>query len=385
MSALAGLSGVRVSGIGYELGEDLITNEAVSEIVNRSVREALGRDATADEAEKYFANPGWIADRTGIQERYFARPETATSDLAAKAVLKAIEMSGRSVQDCGFVLVATVTPDYLYSPPTAALVQRKIGFQPRNGSKLNQIIGADMSLACSSFAVALRFGRSLIASGECEFGVVVGADKMSTAANPADRAFYVLLGDAAAAVALQAVPETGNSFLTQGKSFFSYLDGEGWDKIIALLGGSRNPLTFGVMEEMSRNQLLRPDKLQQDGPTVLREIGNLVYSNSKPEETIIGCALAEAGIGLSELDFVFLHQASGRIITPIERKIQRTPGFKGNIFNTYSRFANTTSASFPLGMAVAYKEGELKKGDTVLGCVFGGGYSAGTAIFRWSI
>ena len=379
------MPGVQVSGIGYELGEDLIDNKRVSEIVNASVRRTLGRNSTEEEEKNLFTDADWISERTGIHGRYLARPETATSDLAAKAVLKAIERSDRKVQDCGFVLVATVTPDYFFSPPTAALVQKKIGFQPRNGSKLNQIIGADMSLACSSFATALRFGYSLIASGECEFGVVVGADKMSTAANPADRSFYVLLGDAAAAVALQAVSEKENAFLTQGKSFFSYLDGEGWDKIIALLGGSRNPLTFGVMEEMSRNQLRRPDKLWQDGVTVLKEIGNLVYSNSKPEGTIIGDALANSGIGLSELDFVFLHQASGRIVAPIKRRIQKAPGFKGNIFNTYARFANTTSASLPLGMAVAYEEEKLKKGDNILGCVFGGGYSAGTAFFRWSI
>jgi len=222
VSTLFSFPGVRVSGIGYELGEDLITNEAVSEIVNSNVRKALGREPTADEAEKYLTNPEWITERTGIEERYFARPETATSDLAAKAVLKAIEMSGRSVQDCEFILVATVTPDYLYSPSVAPLVQRKIGFKPRTGSKLNKMRGCDVSLACTSFMEALSIGHSHIASGKHKFGVVVGADKMSTAVNPADRTFFPLLGDAAAAMTLEAVPAEENAFLPGGQSFFPF-------------------------------------------------------------------------------------------------------------------------------------------------------------------
>ena len=41
--------GVRISGIGYELGENLITNERISLIIEEKVREALGRELTDEE------------------------------------------------------------------------------------------------------------------------------------------------------------------------------------------------------------------------------------------------------------------------------------------------------------------------------------------------
>lgn len=384
MSVLAGLSGVRVSGIGYELGEELIPNEIMSAIVEERVKRSLGKDdLSKEEIAKYCTNPDWIFTRTGIRERFFAYPETATSDLAAKAALKAIKHSGHDVQDCEFVLMATVTPDFLYSPSTAALVQHKIGIDT-HPLGLRECFVDDNNSACTSFSAALKLGCSLIASGQYRFGIVVGADKMSTTVNFTDREFCILLGDAAAAVTLKAVSKEKNTFLVGGESFFSWSDGAMGENIIAKAGGSANPITVEMLSEMLANKFVRPDKLWQAGKKVFRDMGHLLYSASRPSETIIGCALNKAGLAMDEIDIVFFHQANLRIIEMAKDEMIKS-GFRGEIFNTISEFGNTTSASVPLGMAIAHERGHLTRGQTILICAFGGGYTAGTAIFKWSI
>lgn len=385
MSTLVGLSGIRISGIGYELGEELISNERMSDIVEKCVKRSLGKnELSEEEIKRYCTYPEWIFTRTGIKERYFAHPETATSDLATRAALKAIKHSGHDIQDCGFVLVATVTPDYPYSPPTAALGQHKIGIETRFLTGLRECFVTDNTSACSSFGAGLKIGHALIASGHHWFGVVIGADKMSTTVNFTDREFCILLGDAAAAVTLEAVPEKKSDFWLGPNSFFSWSDGSKGGNIIAEAGGSANPITYGMMEEMPANKFKRPDKLQQNGPAVFKDMGRLLYSVSSPEKTLIGCALKKAGLRMDEIDIVFFHQANLRIIEMAEDEMMKS-GFRGKLFNTISEFGNTTSASVPLGMAIAHERGHLTRGQTILICAFGGGYTAGTAIFKWSI
>lgn len=376
------LFGARIGGIGYELGEELVTNQKISELVDARVVQILGRIPNEEERAKLCTNPEWIFERTGINTRYFAAEKTATSDLAASAVKKAIEHSHHKIQDCKFIVVATVTPDYLYAPPTGALIQDKIGFASIQESlDLQECFIVDAASACSSFGAALRLGYSLIASGQFLFGVVVAADKMSVTMNFADRNFCVLLGDAAAAVTLEATSPEKGAFWRGPSSFFSWSDGSKGDVIITRVGGSARPFSS---ETIDGNQFERPDKLWQNGRRVFKDMNNLLYSAEEPQQTIIGQALFKANVRLPEIDFIFFHQANKRITAWAEAEMRKN-GFTGRVFNTIDRFGNTTSPTIPLGMAVAYEEGHLKNGHKVLTCAFGGGYTAGTALFEWTI
>jgi len=68
----------------------------------------------------------WITTRTGIKERRIAAKDEHTSDMAAKAALKAIEQAKISPKEINLIIVATATPDMLF-PATACFVQKKIG------------------------------------------------------------------------------------------------------------------------------------------------------------------------------------------------------------------------------------------------------------------
>jgi 3-oxoacyl-[acyl-carrier-protein] synthase-3 len=64
----------------------------------------------------------WITTRTGIKERRIAAKDENTSDMAAKAALKAIEQAKISPKEIQLIIVATATPDMLFPATAAALM-----------------------------------------------------------------------------------------------------------------------------------------------------------------------------------------------------------------------------------------------------------------------
>src|SRR5467141_4684567 len=89
---------VSIIGTGSYVPRKVLTNEDLSRMVD-----------TSDE---------WITTRTGIKERRIAAKDEQTSDMAAKAALKAIEQAKVKPEDVDLILVATATPDMLF-PATA--------------------------------------------------------------------------------------------------------------------------------------------------------------------------------------------------------------------------------------------------------------------------
>ena len=77
---------VSIIGTGSYVPEKILTNEDLSKMVD-----------TSDE---------WITTRTGIRERRVAARDEHTSDMGAKAALKAIEQAGISAADIDLILVA---------------------------------------------------------------------------------------------------------------------------------------------------------------------------------------------------------------------------------------------------------------------------------------
>ena len=92
---------VSIVGTGSYMPEKILTNADLTAIVD-----------TTDE---------WITTRTGIKERRVAAKDEMTSDMAAKAALKAIEQAEISPEEIDLLLVATATPDMIF-PATACFV-----------------------------------------------------------------------------------------------------------------------------------------------------------------------------------------------------------------------------------------------------------------------
>src|SRR5438067_3088591 len=157
---------VSIIGTGSYVPEKILTNDDLSQIVD-----------TSDE---------WIITRTGIKERRIAAKGEDTSDMAAKAALKAIEQAKISAKEIDLIMVATATPDMLF-PATACFVQKKIG--------ANKAACLDISAACAGFLFGLEIAQQFITSHTHDTVLVIGADKLTSITNWTDRNTCVLLGD----------------------------------------------------------------------------------------------------------------------------------------------------------------------------------------------
>ena len=133
----------------------------------------------------------WIQTRTGIKERRIASSHFATSDLATRASIQAIENAGLTPQQIDLIICATVTPDNIF-PSTACLIQRNL----RNHSAA----AFDVSAACSGFIYAISIADSFVSSGSYDHVLVIGAETLSRFTDWEDRTTCVLFGDGAGAV-----------------------------------------------------------------------------------------------------------------------------------------------------------------------------------------
>lgn len=401
--------GVKITGIGIAVPgyEDvpgtIMTNEMIAkELYDRGMAGANEKrlleersDPEADakrlallaaHMKNYTTSDAWIRERSYIERRSFAAPSVATSDLAAIAARRALGCAGLRADAVERIDLATVSPDHPASPPTVAIVAEKLSLNCGREGELGMLFGADTTLACSSFVAALGNAYNAIATGMCKNAVVIGADVMSRLVSPDDRGFYVLLGDGAGALVLERCDESQSSFGPLG--FYGGLDGRFANRILTPVGGTRivqpeADANGGCWYDRANN-IPFVGKLWMDGKAVFKEIIQLIYSAKKPAESVIGRALARAGMTLGDVDFMAFHQANLRMINLVVPQLERD-GFEGAVLNNIQRYGNTTSATIPLILAEAHRDGLLLPGDTFMGIVFGGGYSWGTVIGKWTV
>jgi 3-oxoacyl-[acyl-carrier-protein] synthase III len=295
----------------------------------------------------------WILQRTGIRERHIVDPGVATSDLAKEAALKAIAQAGLTPDDIGLIVVGTVTPDMLF-PSTACLVQHKIG--------AHHAWGFDLSAACSAFTYALTAASQIVAAGGHDHALVIGADVMSSIIDYKDRATCVLFGDGAGACVVSAAAPDGVGIL----DFEHEIDGGGGPALCMPAGGSLRPPSHETVDQ-------RLHYVKQDGATVFK------FAVRKTEE-IARRILDRNGITAADLDLFVSHQANRRIIMSATEKLGVDPG---KVIINIERFGNTTAATIPLALNDALAAGRLKKGDLVLLCSVGAGFTVGSVLLRW--
>ena len=123
----------------------------------------------ADLEKLVNTNDEWIRTRTGIEQRRWAEPGTATSELALPAVRECLDRRGLDPAELDLIVVATVTPDTVF-PATACVLQEKL--------KARRAWGFDISAACSGFVYALTMGAQFVETGAHDKVLVVGADVM---------------------------------------------------------------------------------------------------------------------------------------------------------------------------------------------------------------
>ncbi len=322
--------GVQAIGMGSALAEKVVRNEDLA---------ALGYDAD------------WIVQRTGIVERRHAPEGVATSDLAVEAANRCIESAGVDRSRIDLIVLGTFTPDLLL-PATACLVQNRLGVSAP---------AIDLQAACASFIFSMITAAQYVATGCSRLALVIGADCTSRVLDPADERTYPLFGDAAGAVLLAE----GND--EQGLlSYAVGSDGSGAELLCRPMGGSREPFSHDA-ESPGRHFL------QMEGRPIFKWVVRMLRETCHE-------VLEAADLTLEQVDLFIFHQANLRIINSAVNDMGIDPG---RVFNNLQRYGNTSSASIPLALDEAYRQGRIDRGDLILFSGFGGGLTWGTVLIRW--
>lgn len=322
-----------ITAVGHFLPESRLTNKDLEKLVE-----------TDDE---------WIRTRTGIKERRILKDEDkATAYMGSEAAKELLDKRGISADEIDVIIVATVTPDYLF-PATACLVQEKIG--------ASNAYAFDISAACSGFLFALTTGGNFIESGRAEKVLVIGADKMSSIVDYTDRSTCILFGDGAGAVLLEASgDETGII------DYIHRSEGDTGGALFQPAGGSLNPAT----EETVKDRL---HFVKQEGRTVFKKA---TVGMADVSEEIMKKNDLEA----DDIAWLVPHQANLRIIDATANRMGLD---KDKVMVNIDQYGNTTAATIPLCL-YDWKD-KLNHGDNLILAAFGGGYTWGSIYLKWAI
>jgi 3-oxoacyl-[acyl-carrier-protein] synthase-3 len=299
----------------------------------------------------------WIRERTGIHERRMAAPGEKNSDMALHACRQALERSGVSPAEVGFVLVATVTPDTVF-PATANWLQGKLGAV--------NAWSFDLSAACGGFVYGLSVATGLLRTGQMKYALVVGAEKMSAILDYTSRETCVLFGDGAAAVLLEAVESTDNPSGYGIKEFVLGSDGNLADILWQPDGGSNSPPTV--------------DSLERHGHFVHMQ-GREVYKHAvRRMNQVVTDVLERVHVAPSDVAWFIPHQANVRIIQSVQERLG-VP--MERFYINIDRYGNTTAATIPLCIDELAEQAKLTPGDKVVLFTFGAGFTWGSCYLVW--
>jgi 3-oxoacyl-[acyl-carrier-protein] synthase-3 len=347
-----------ITGSGIGIPANVVPNAALARIMD-----------TSDE---------WIRTRSGIQERRYADPGQGSAELGMAAAKNALESAGLTVKDIDAVVVATMTPNYFF-PGNGPVMQARMGF--------GEIPTFDIRQQCSGFLYALDLADSLIKAGKYHRVLVVGADVHtpfmpwengwdSTIGRPAEpptpeqfeantkiRDRTVLFGDGAGAVVMQASPDTTRGFMASKL----YSDGSNFEALYMPGAGFRNR-PFVTHAEIDAGRRLPV----MDGKTVFKEaVSRMPDAVRKVSES--------AGVKVSDIDLLLVHQANLRIIEAVAKNLELPPD---KVPHNIERYGNTTAGTLPILYHECVSTGLIRPGMLIGFTALGSGLHWGAALYR---
>ncbi len=325
---------VGIIGTGSYLPEKVLTNFDIAKFLD-----------TSDE---------WIYTRTGIKARRIAEPETGTSDLCKVACERALAMAGMKAGDIDLIVLATITPD-THCPAGANWLEAKLG--------CTRTLSFDITAACSGFIFALHVGEKMIRSGAYKNVLVVAGEIMSRVVNWEERESCILWGDGAGAA---VITETDHG--AELLSTHVHTDGASGDTLLMPGGGSKTtPISHESVDKgLHFLKLIEGNKSFKVAVTRFAEAC---------EE-----AVAFNGKTIEDVDVIIPHQANIRIIQGMAKKLKVS---MDKVYMTIEKYGNISSATVPIALDEAVRDGTITKDRLVLLTAFGGGLTWGSSLIRW--
>jgi len=194
--------------------------------------------------------------------------------------------------------------------------------------------------------------------------LVIGVDVISNIINYTNHTTYILFGDGAGAVVVEASDDDRLGII----DFENFVDGSGGDALCMPAGGSLRPASKETVAQGLHY-------VKQDGATVFK----FAVRNTEEAARRI---LDRNGVKPCEIDLFVSHQANRRIILSATEKLGIP---QDKVVINIERFGNTTAGTIPLALNDAVEQKRLKEGDLLLLASVGAGFTVGTVLMRWGL
>lgn len=331
-----------ISGTGMYVPDFILSNDMFNQVID-----------TSDE---------WITTRTGIKERRIEQ-EKYNYEMIGEAAKSAILNAGLAPEQIDMIIVATNTPDYK-CPATACFVQKYIG-------ALNAA-SFDIAAACAGFVFALDIADLYIKSGRAKNILVASGDILTRFTDYFDRANCVLFGDGSGAAVLSAC-ESEERRGVLASYITCEADGE---KTLAIRAPLYKP---GVI--FDKESKLFQGNMRKCAETFFTQNGREVYQFVV---RILPGTLEEvtrrAGIGVSDLDYIIVHQANKRILEYVMEKYKLPPE---KVPINIEKYGNMSSSTISVLLHELHAADKFKKGNLIALVGFGSGLVYGGSVVKW--
>ena len=292
-------------------------------------------------AEWCGSSSQFIEEKLGITSRRLLSPHENPYELALSAVKLLFQENSSPTPDqiklCIFV-GQSMSPKI---PHISALLHRDLKL-PATCACL------DLDLACSGYIYALAVAQSMMQSYSIKDALIVTCDPYSPILNTEDRSTMPLFGDAATA-----------SWLS--------MTGPGLTVLDFLLGTDGSGADYLVYPSEKTD-----GKLYMDGKGILGK------AFAHVPDAIKTC-LARNNLNENDIELFIFHQANAYIVGKLRERL-KIPEAKCPVFLEHT--ANTVSSSIPLFFTE--KRPRLNKNKLYLLCAFGGGFSWGVALCKYT-
>ncbi len=319
----------------------------------------------------------WIRQRTGIEQRHFAREGEGVSDLALEAARKALDSAEMKASDIDYIIFATMTPDYVF-PGSGGLLGAKLG--------IPGVPALDIRQQCAAFPFGIQVADGLIASGAATNVLFVGAEAHAgfmpwtdwelvtggkTGKSPPDeydratrhRGLAILFGDGAGAFVLKKSEREGHGLL--GTEI--HTDGN-FAKQIYIEGGGFRRRPYWT-PELFEQELYIPSMQGRD-----------LFKNAVTKlPQVVRSLIDKHGVTLDEIDWFIAHQANDRINSAVRTSL-KVPESK--VPSNIARYGNTSAGTIPILMDELLRAGTVKRGDLLCFLALGAGLHWGAALMR---
>lgn len=319
-----------IRATGMSVPEKVVTNADFESIVD-----------TSDE---------WITTRTGIKERRMCAEDQHTADLAAEAGRATLADAGLDPGDVDVIILSTATPDHLL-PATACEAQAILGCE--------NAAAFDISAACAGWLYGVSLADALITSGMHENVLVIGSEKMSAILDYTDRTTCVLFGDGAGAALVSRGGGDGRGIL----GTHMRTNGRQARLLWRPAGGAAMPSTDETRSD-------RLEFVKQEGREIFKQAVMCM-------EEACRRVLDATDQRISDIDLVIPHQANIRIIDAVAGRLEVE---RERVFVNIDRYGNTSSASIPIALDEARRQGRVGEGSKILMTAFGGGLAWGASV-----